>query len=119
MIRKNQNCGVTRLEVSICREALERYDPFQRDFGGHWHVKMCGAMEQLVEQVINKREILELTYRSVSVSKLIIRLANTTYNILAVGKRHSWIINAQTAHRSHFVGTRAVAGMSKNCQDTQ
>lgn len=48
MIRRNQNCGITRLEVSICREALERYDPFQRDFGGHWHVKMCGAMDQLV-----------------------------------------------------------------------
>ena len=49
MIRRNQNCGITRLEVSICREALERFDHFQRDFGGHWHVSMCGAMDQLVK----------------------------------------------------------------------
>ena len=61
MIRRNQRCGVTRLEVSICREALDRHNLLQCDYRGTWHEKMCTAMGQLVEYVLNDRDILELT----------------------------------------------------------
>ena len=105
--------------MSICREALDRYEPSHRDFGGTWHLRVCNSMDRLVEFVLNNRTILQLTYRSVSVSRMIIRLSKTTDNILAVGKRHSWIINASTGHNYHFIGTRAVAGMTKNGQDKQ
>ena len=112
MIRRNQRCGVTRLEVSICREALDRHNLLRCDYGGNWNEKICTAMGQLVEYVLNDRDILEQTYRSVSVSSIITSITRSNHNLLAVGKRHSWIINARTGHRNHFVGTRAVAGMT-------
>ena len=54
---------------------------------------------------------------SVSVPSIISHLARAKKNILAVGKRHSWIINASTGHRYHFIGTRSVAGMTTRGQD--
>ena len=119
LIRKNQHRGTTRLELSICREALKQYSPWGRSIKKEWNSKICNAMDKLVQSVLNHRKVKNLLSWSVSVSSLISRLTRTNNNILAVGKRHSRIINASTGHKYHFVGTRAVAGLTVKGQDTQ
>ena len=32
---------------------------------------------------------------------------------MMIGKENSWIINARTSHKQHFVGTRLAIGLSK------
>ena len=118
LIRKNQDRGITRLELSINEESIRRYDPWNRTMRRLWDKKICNALDKLVQSVLNHRKTQNLLSWSVSVSSVISRLTKTNENILAVGKRHSWIINASTGHRYHFVGTRAVAGMTAKGQDT-
>ena len=45
-----------------------------------------------------------------SIARLLNRVCTTSENILAIGRRHSWVINARPSHTYHFVGTRACAG---------
>lgn len=119
LIRKNQNQGMTRLELSIHRDSIERYNPWSRTIRKTWDQKICNAMDKLLQSVLNHRKAQNLLSWSVSVSSVISRLTRTENNILAVGRRHSWIINAGTGHKYHFIGTRAVAGLTVKGQDTQ
>ena len=62
-------------------------------------------MRHLTDAFLNDEEVLEHAYRKVPVSILLTLLAKTPVNVLAIGKKECWIINAKTPHRRHFVGT--------------
>ena len=66
---------------------------------------MGKALEILVNSALNNTKLLSLAYKEISLPRLINCLCNTEVNILAVGKRLSWLINAETGHKNHFVGT--------------
>ena len=46
------------------------------------------------------------TYRKLNVPMLLASLVRSDINVLAIGRRQSWIINARTPDRHHFTGTR-------------
>ena len=97
-LRKHQHSGMTRLEISICHDALEKFNPWAPSVKTQWFQKVALAMKEIVEKVLNNKRVLGLTYRRISLPRLINRLCSCDKNILAVGRRHSWIINAKTGH---------------------
>ena len=62
-------------------------------------------MCHLTDAFINDEEVLEHTYRKVPVNVLLTLLAMTPVNVLAIGKKECWMINARTPHKRHFVGS--------------
>ena len=36
---------------------------------------------------------------------------------MLIGKENSWIVNARTSHKQHFVGTRQLVGLKGNARD--
>lgn len=118
-LRKQQHVGMTRLELSICHSALEKFSPWAPSVRTLWHQKVTKFAEEIIGRVLNDERALSLVYRRISVPRLIANLLQCDTNILAVGRRHTWIINARTAHKKHFVGTRAVAGISTRSQCRQ
>ena len=46
------------------------------------------------------------TYRKLNVPMLLASLVRSDINVLAIGRRQSWIINARTPDRHHFTGTK-------------
>ena len=118
-IRKHQYAGMTRLEISVCRSAIERFSPWEPSVKTIWHKKVALAMDKIVADVLNDKRALALTYRRMSLPRLINRLCTAGENILAIGRRHSWIINAKTSHKYHFVGSRATALLTKDLSETR
>ena len=57
-IVKAQNYGVSRLELSIHRAALERYKPFQPSLKTRWHLALPAAMSDIVERVLGDSEVI-------------------------------------------------------------
>ena len=112
LIRQNQLCGITRLEISVCPGAIENYSPWNPSVKTKWHDKVINAIEILVNYALNDPRALSVTYRRMSLPRMISCLCGTETNILAVGKRLSWIINSKTGHRNFFVGTQGVADIS-------
>ena len=110
---------MTRLEISVCQAAIENFSPWNPSVKTCWHTKMTKAIEMIVHHVLNDENAICMTYRRMSLPRLIAHLCGTEDNILAVGKRWSWIVNAQTGHKQHFVGTRGVTGISTQGRDTQ
>ena len=55
---------------------------------------------------MNHESVKSITYRKLSIHNLIGHLAKAEPNILAIGRNHSWIINARTSHFHRFIGTR-------------
>ena len=119
LIRKYQHVGLTRLEISVCHNALKKFSPWNPSVKTRWHVKMANAIDSIISGALNNPKALSMTYRTMSLPRMINHICNTEINILAVGKRLSWIINASTGHRNHFIGTKCVAGISHTACDTQ
>ena len=71
---------------------------------------MQDAMDQLVAGVLNHKSVIGQVYRKMNVPKMLASIGACYVNILAVGAKHSWIINARTPHQYHFVGTRVAYG---------
>ena len=65
---------MSRLEVSICRAAIDEFSPWNPSIKTEWHTKMTKAMYKLMQYVLNDSSALTLTYRSMSIPKLINRL---------------------------------------------
>ena len=53
-----QGTGLTRLEVSICRSALQKFKPWQPSVKTLWHKKTQVALEVIVEEVLNNKTVL-------------------------------------------------------------
>ena len=109
-LRQTQRTGLTRLEVSIYPDAEKRYDPTLPGVKTNWHAKMQSAINELAADVLNNARVVSQTYRRLSVPKLLAWLGRCEVNVLAIGRRHSWIICARTPDRNHFVGTRLSYG---------
>ena len=63
-------------------------------------------MSALSENFLNNEEILEHCYRRINIPKLLSLLMRTSVNILIIGKKECWLVNASTPHPRHFVGTQ-------------
>ena len=103
---------MARLEISICQDALIKYRPHQVSVKTLFHLKMQAALCIIIDEVLNDSHAKAFTYRKTSIPTLIGKLGHCDFNLLAIGKRHSWIINASTAHDRHFVGTRHAIGLT-------
>ena len=103
---KAQLTGLTRLEVSIYPDAEGRYDPMVASVKTLWHKKMQCALDELAAGVLNDPKVRSKTYRKLNVPTLLASLVWYEINVLAIGRRHSWIINARTPDRHHFTGTK-------------
>ena len=47
-----QNSGLTRLEVSICKSALQKFNPWQSSVKTLWHKKTQATLDLIVEEVL-------------------------------------------------------------------
>ena len=59
LISRNLHCGTTRLEMSICSEALDRCWPSNTNSGNDWHFFVGNAMYQLVDKVLNSYDCIQ------------------------------------------------------------
>ena len=75
-----------------------------------WHSKMQAAMELLVEKILNDERVIIQVYRKLSLPTLLGLIGRCNTNLLIVGKRNSWIVNARTSHRRHYIGTKKAIG---------
>lgn len=117
-----QMTGLTRLEVSICGAALEKFKLYQASVKTLWHVKVQKALETLVQSVLNDSAILRDTYRVLHLRKLLALIGSSKVNILAIGEHRTWLINAKTSHPRHFIGSARALGVKaimsrKNSKD--
>ena len=53
-----QSSGLTRLEISICRSALQMFKPWQASVKTLWHEKTQAALDTIVENVLHNKTIL-------------------------------------------------------------
>ena len=102
---------MTRVEISICSAALEKFRPDLPSVRTLWHLKMQNAIDLIINKVLNHKDILPLVYRKLSLPILLGSLGLCSYNLMVIGRRYSWIVNAQTSHSKHFVGTRYILGL--------
>ena len=101
-----QLTGLTRLEVSIYLDAEGRYNPLLPGVKTLWHIKMQCALDELAAGVLNNKKVMCKTYRKLNVPMLLASLVRSDINVLAIGRRQSWMINARTPDRWHFTGTK-------------
>ena len=66
-----QREGMTRLEVSICRSALQKYRPWQASVKTLWHEKTQAALDVIVEEVLQNKTVLKHVYKSLSLPHLL------------------------------------------------
>ena len=101
-----QLTGLTRLEVSIYPDTEGRYNPMLPSVKTLWHLKIQRALDELVAGVLNNTKVLCKTYRRLNVPLLLASLVRSDINVLAIGRRASWIVNARTPDRRRFTGTK-------------
>ena len=71
-----------------------------------WHAKMQSALDELAAGVLNNTKVLCKTYRGLNVPLLLASLVRSDINVLAIGRRQSWVVNARTPDRRRFTGTK-------------
>ena len=91
---------------------MERFNPLQPSVKTLWHSKMQAAMELLVEQVLNDKHFIISAYHKLSLPTLLGLIGRCSTNLMVVGQRHSWMVNARTSHRRHFIGTKQMFGLA-------
>ena len=96
---------MTRLELSIHSIALKRFDIMQTSYKTEWYKRMIASMDALTDYFLNDEDIIAQCYHKIPTPDLLESLSRTAVNILAIGKKECWIINARTPHPRHFVGT--------------
>ena len=57
---------------------------------------------------------MKLAYCKLSLHYLFAKLAKSEINIMAIGSKNPFMINARTSHKQHFVGTRQAIGLHAN-----
>ena len=102
---------MTRIEISICSSALLEYKLLQPGLKTCWHKKINAAMDVILKEVLNDADMKIFFYRKLNVPSLIGHLGTCKINLLVIGKKQSWIINARTSHPRHFVGTGQIIGL--------
>ena len=84
-ISKVQKVGLTRVEVSICRDALHKHRPFDPSFKTVWHIAADRDIKALAGAVLNRDQVREQTYRSLSLSTLLGLLGRCRRNMMVIG----------------------------------
>ena len=105
-VRKAASTGMTRLEVSIHNAALQKYEVTQPSFKTVWHMRVIATMDALAAYFLNDEDTIAHCYHKVAIPTLLNLLSRANANILAIGKKDCWIVNARTPHPRHFVGTQ-------------
>ena len=95
------------------------YNPQLPSIKTSWHKRMQAALNVLIKDVLNNRDMIPMTYRKLSLPYLMGHLGRCKVNLLVIGGRNSWLINARTAHARHFVGTRQAIGLSSKATNIQ
>ena len=75
-------------------------------------------MKLIENDVLNGEKTLFRLYRKLSVPDLVGRLRCCKVNLLLIGKDNSWLVNAKTSHKSHFVGTKLSVGLTDKAEST-
>ena len=75
-----------------------------------WHIKMQCALDELAAGVLSNKKVMCKTYRKLDVPQLLERLVRSDINVLAIGRRQSWVVNARTPDRHRFTGTKIMYG---------
>ena len=101
-----ETTGLTRLEVSIHGTALFNHNPVLPSIRTLWPKKVHCAMNKLVDDFMNDPLVLHHAYRKLSVPDLLASVASTPHNILAIGKRQSFLLNARTPTKRFVVGSK-------------
>ena len=96
-VKRAQHSGMTRLEVSICHGALDRYNPLGT-IKGAWENKIRAMFDDLIKHVLNSEDVKSRLYRKLSLPQTLGLLGRCQTNILAIGKFSSWLINTKTSH---------------------
>ena len=104
--------GMTRLEISICEAAFDECSPLQPSVKTLWHQRIQSALDYLVAEVLNDKTNFGLTYRKMSVPRLLAQVGRCKVVILLIGKENTWLINAKTFNPRRFVGTRLATGLT-------
>ena len=60
----------------------------------------------IVQEVLNNKTVVKHVYQKLSMPLLLGSLGHCNINLLIIGRQNSWIVNAKTSHKQHFVGTR-------------
>ena len=107
-----QHIGMTRLEISICAAALQQFKPWQSSVKTLWHSKMQAALSTIVQDVLHNKAVVKHVYRTLSLPHLLGSLAQCKVNLLLIGRENTWLVNARTPHKRHFVGTRQAVGLT-------
>ena len=71
-----------------------------------------------MEDVLHNKNVTRNVYRKLSVPHLLGNIGNCGVNLLIIGKENSWIVNATTSHKNHFVGTRQSIGLTSKAANT-
>ena len=66
----------------------------------------------IVQQVLNNKIVVKHVYKKLNFPLLLGSLGHCTANLLIIGRENSWIVNATTSHKQHFVGTRLAVGLT-------
>ena len=96
---------------------MEQYSPCRPSVKTLWHKKMQAALDYIAKEVLNNESVLCQAYRKMNVPSLLASIGNSNHNILVVGKRFSWMINARTEGHRFFVGTRINYGYNAQLTD--
>ena len=62
--------------------------------------------------MLNDKTNFGLTYRKMSVPRLLAHVGRCKVVILLIGKENTWLINAKTFNPRRFVGTRLATGLT-------
>ena len=112
-----QHTGMTRLEISICAAALQKFKPWQPSAKTLWHSKIQAAMATIVQDVLGDRTVVKHVYRTLSLPNLLGSLGQCKVNLLIIGRENTWLVNASTPHKKHFVGTRQAFGLTTKAKE--
>ena len=97
---------MTRLELSICEDAITKFNPMLPSIKTAWSNKIQAAMLLITQRVLNAPSVLEIAYRKLSLPVLLGYLSKSQVNLLAIGRYNCWLLSARTSHRNHYIGTR-------------
>ena len=76
-------------------------------------------MASLQEDILNNPAIAANVYKRLSLPHLIGELSLSKVNLLLIGNENTWVVNARTSHKEHFVGTKLAIGLTAKAQNTR
>jgi hypothetical protein len=111
--------GLTRVEISICEAAFEDCSPLHASVKTTFHEKIQTALTYIVDEVLNYKDNLEMTYRRMNVPRLLAEIGRVSFVSLLIGRENCWLVNAKTHNPRRFVGTRLAIGLTSSARNKE